>query len=574
MSGTESKETGAGNAAAEEHTELDKGKQPVVAGADEEVADVPDSDNDDQDEDDADAQDKGEGEGAAGSSGKKKKKSKRKKVKAALTGKPDDQMAQVKSVLDKLPQHDLQDLISRNPALLKDYNGDSAKAAEAFKKLSLNEVMTGLALSGKNAKDMASYKFWKTQPVPRFDEEMPKDFKEGPLKVQTVDDVPKEPPKLGIEGFEWVTMDLTNDDEIKEVYQLLNGHYVEDDESMFRFNYGTAILKWALMSPGWSAEWHVGIRDCRLSTKKPLVAFISAVPVNLRVRNNIIRTSEVNFLCVHKKLRNKRLTPILIKEVTRRSNLQEIWQGVYTAGIVLPKPVSTCRYYHRALDWKKLYDIGFSPLPPNSKPEWQIRKYTLPEKTTTKGLREMTKKDVPAVHKLMKKYVNRFDMAPEWDEDEVAHWLLQPRGEGDEQVVWSYVVEDEDHRITDFFSFYNLESTVINNPRHKVVRVAYLFYYGTEVGLAAPFNKAATKERLNELVHDALILAKRARFDVFNALSLMDNTLFLEQQKFGPGDGQLHYYLFNYRAKPITGGIDNQNKADEENLSGVGFVML
>lgn len=195
------------------------------------------------------------------------------------------------------------------------------------------------------------------------------------------------------------------------------------------------------MSPGWSPEWHVGIRDCRLPTKKPLVAFISAVPVNLRVRNNVIRTSEVNFLCVHKKLRNKRLTPILIKEVTRRSNLQEIWQGVYTAGIVLPKPVSTCRYYHRALDWKKLYDIGFSPLPPNSKPEWQIRKYTLPEKTSTKGLREMTKKDVPAVHKLMKNYVNRFDMAPEWDEGEVAHWLLQPRGEGDEQVVWSYVVE-------------------------------------------------------------------------------------------------------------------------------------
>lgn len=242
MSGTESKEAGAGNAAAEKETGIDKGKQPAVAGADDEVADVPD--DDDQEEDDADDQGKGEGEGAAGSSGKKKKKSKRKKVKAALTGKPDDQMAQVKSVLDKLPQHDLQDLISRNPALLKDYNGDSAKAAEAFKKLSLDEVMTGLALSGKNAKDMASYKFWKTQPVPRFDEEMPKDFKEGPLKVQTVDDVPKEAPKLGIEGFEWVTMDLTNDEEIKEVYQLLNGHYVEDDESMFRFNYGTAILKW------------------------------------------------------------------------------------------------------------------------------------------------------------------------------------------------------------------------------------------------------------------------------------------------------------------------------------------
>jgi glycylpeptide N-tetradecanoyltransferase len=250
MSGTESKEAGAGIVRADNATELDKGKQPAAAGADEvEGVDVPDDDNDNdndvQGDDDADdAPGNVEVEGATGSSGKKKKKSKRKKVKAALTGKPDDPMAQVKSVLDKLPQHDLQDLISRNPALLKDYNGDSAKVAEAFKKLSLDEVMTGLALSGKNAKDMASYKFWKTQPVPRFDEEMPKDFEEGPLKVQSVDDVPKEAPKLGIEGFEWVTMDLTKDEEIKEVYQLLNGHYVEDDESMFRFNYGTAILKW------------------------------------------------------------------------------------------------------------------------------------------------------------------------------------------------------------------------------------------------------------------------------------------------------------------------------------------
>lgn len=30
---------------------------------------------------------------------------------------------------------------------------------------------------------------------------------------------------------------------------------------------------------------------------------------------------EINFLCVHKKLRDKRLAPLLIKEITRRVNL-------------------------------------------------------------------------------------------------------------------------------------------------------------------------------------------------------------------------------------------------------------
>lgn len=70
------------------------------------------------------------------------------------------------------------------------------------------------------------------------------------------------------------------------------------------------------------------------------------------------------------------------------------------------------------------------------------------------------------------------------------------------------------------------------------------------------------------------MLAKKNKFDVFNALSLADNTLFLENQKFGPGDGSLHYYLFNYRANPIAGGVDRKNAADEDHMSGVGLVMM
>lgn len=143
--------------------------------------------------------------------------------------------------------------------------------------------------------------------------------------------------------------------------------------------------------------------------------------------------------------------------------------------------------------------------------------------------------------------------------------------------------QDESNNITDFFSFYALESSVIKNTAHKVVRAAYLFYYATETGLAPPsatgpptagVDKKALKARLNALMGDALVLAKRFHFDVFNALSLMDNALFLEQQKFGPGDGQLHYYLFNYLARPIAGGVDKKNQIDEDSLSGVGFVML
>jgi glycylpeptide N-tetradecanoyltransferase len=516
----------------------------------------------------------GAGEGSAPAK-KKKKKSKRKKLKEAITGKSGDQEQDLKKAIGGLNPQQLKELMALNPALAEEVahasgsaNPTPDQAADMLKKMSLQQIMTGLAAGGKNAKDMGSYKFWQTQPVPKFGEDNVKE--EGPLKIQTVDEIPAEPAAL-VPGFEWVTMDLNDEGEMKEVYELLNGHYVEDDEAMFRFNYSPAILRWAMMSPGWQKRYHVGVRAIQ---SRKLVAFISAIPVHLRVREKTVTCSEVNFLCVHKKLRGKRLTPVLIKEITRISNRDGIWQGLFTAGIVLPKPISTCRYYHRAINWQKLYECGFSPLPPNSKPAYQVRKYALPDATSTKGLRPVKEEDLEQVLSLMKRYNAKYDMAPDFSMEEAHHWFIPKVGPGMEQVLWTYVVEDENKKITDFFSFFSVESSVINNAKHEIVRVAYLFYYGTEVALEKPGDRAAHKTRLNELIHDALIVAKLAKFDVLNALSLMDNGLFLEQQKFGGGDGQLHYYLFNYRANPIAGGVDAKNRLDEERLSGIGMIML
>jgi glycylpeptide N-tetradecanoyltransferase len=107
-----------------------------------------------------------------------------------------------------------------------------------------------------------------------------------------------------------------------------------------------------------------------------------------------------------------------------------------------------------------------------------------------------------------------------------------------------------------------------------MIRAAYLFYYATEAAFSSPYDKGLLKKRLNELVKDAMIIAKKENFDVFNALTLLDNPLFLEEQKFGPGDGLLHYYLYNYRAAPIPGGLNAKNQADEKHTGGVGVVML
>ncbi|KAF1964824.1 glycylpeptide N-tetradecanoyltransferase [Bimuria novae-zelandiae CBS 107.79] len=515
-------------------------------------------------------------EGATDATDKKKKKSRKRKIKNALTGTGKGKAPELPASTDApagqhLSKEQLNQLLEMNPALKNQLLATKGNQSieDMLRKLSMNEMLTGLAPQGKNVKDMASHQFWKTQPVPSFDEMLEKDkIVDGPIKEIDQTKVSKEPSEM-YPGFKWVTMNLEDEKELDEVYHLLSEHYVEDNEAMFRFRYSPSFLNWALKAPGWKKEWHVGVRA---EKSGKLLAFISGIPMRLRVRDRVLNTSEINFLCVHKKLRSKRLAPVLIKEITRRCYVEGVFQAVYTVGSLLPTPVSTCRYYHRAIEWEKLHDVGFSPLPPNSTKQRQMVRYMLPQNTIQPGVRALEPKDTEAVLDLLQRYLKRMDMAQEFNKEEFEHWFFNQKG-AKEQVIWAYVVEDPDtKKITDFFSFYNLESTVIGHKKHSLIKAAYLFYYATEKAFSD--NKTVLKPRLNELIKDALILAKQADFDVFNALTLLDNPLFLEDQKFGAGDGNLHYYLYNYRAAPLGGGIDANNRPSTRTMGGVGLVML
>lgn len=103
------------------------------------------------------------------------------------------------------------------------------------------------------------------------------------------------------------------------------------------------------------SDWHAGVRVIKSGL---LVGFISAIPGHVKIYDKCEAIVEINFLCVHKKLRSKRVAPVLIREITRRVNLTGVFQAVYTAGVVLPKPVATCRYWHRSLNPKKLIEVS------------------------------------------------------------------------------------------------------------------------------------------------------------------------------------------------------------------------
>ena len=160
-----------------------------------------------------------------------------------------------------------------------------------------------------------------------------------------------------------------------------------------------------------------------------------------------------------------------------------------------------------------------------------VKIYKLPAESSIVGLRPMEKKDVPVVTKKLNKFLDQFALHIQFNEAEVAHFLL-PR----EWVIESFVVEDpETDEITDFVSFYSLPSSILKHETHKILNVAYSYYYFTG------------KHSLTDLTKDALVMAKNKGYDVFNALDIMHNSEYLEDLKFGVGDGNLHYYFYNWR---------------------------
>lgn len=400
--------------------------------------------------------------------------------------------------------------------------GDSSASASA-------------SASSSTSSTHRQYAFWSTQPVPQFEasteEDADQQLRGGPIERKEVSQVSIEPLTL-LDMFEWSDVDVTNDAQLEEVYKLLNMNYVEDGDSMFRFDYSQAFLRWALMPPGWDPSWHVGVR---VKNSRKLVAFITAVPAFISVYKQPERMVEINFLCVHKKLRSKRLAPVLIQEITRRVNLKNIWQAVYTAGTLLPRPVTSCRYYHRSLNPKKLIEVGFSRIAPRMTMARTIRLYALKPETSVPGLRTMTPADVPVATKLLADYNEQFNLHFDFNEEDLAHWLLPRDG-----VIYSYVVEDpESHDITDLCSFYALPSSVIRHPTHKTLNAAYSFC------------NATSKTSLESLIRDAMILARNHGFDVFNALDLAHNNELFDTLRFHIGDGELHYYLYNWKCQPV-----------------------
>ena len=84
---------------------------------------------------------------------------------------------------------------------------------------------------------------------------------EGPIVPQKPKEEIREQPYNMPAGFEWSILDVKDQAQRIELYNLLANNYVEDDDALFRFDYSQEFLLWAVTPPGYHKELLFGVRS-------------------------------------------------------------------------------------------------------------------------------------------------------------------------------------------------------------------------------------------------------------------------------------------------------------------------
>lgn len=355
------------------------------------------------------------------------------------------------------------------------------------------------------------FKFWNTQPVVKIGEKVTQLGEISEVDVTTVRKTAVALPK----NFNWV------DVEMQEVEGFLNKYCFEDIKSKVREQYSVDYLNWKLTDP-----------DLRFGVKvnNVLVAFIGGSPRKLVIDKDTVDTVDVCLMCIHPKMRCKRMTTTLIKELTRRAQLKGYSQGYYNTARYLPTPFCTTKLYNRPINVSKLVDVGFLKPVGAVKYEDLERTFKVPKRTANR-LVELDESRIDTAYELYNQYTSKYSVYQVLTKEEFVSRFINP-------AVSTYLVmsEEEKGKVIDMISYYKSTSTVINNDEVNKINTAYMYFY------------TSTEETAYRLVSDLIVLARDENIDVLYALDNLENNCILKELKFEGGlNIDIHHYLYNWR---------------------------
>lgn len=392
---------------------------------------------------------------------------------------------------------------------------------------------------------MDKSRFWATQPVgiaSGLHNSRPGQI----CSSQTVKDVDKNLTTLP-PGLQWRNILPHDSTMIKQIIQFLEQNYVTDSEETIRLGYSEEFMKYFLsdaLKDAYPVPWSVAIVDKNAESadySEDVVGFISAVPRTvLLTRSDTREIAEVNFLCVREDDRGRKLTPLLIKEITRRVNLAGIFTAIFTSGTRLPQnPFCSVRYYHKFLDVDKLNQVGFTNFPEEHVAEAKklyqhknVKPRIGPNMTRFHVLRGMTESDIPLAAKLFESERMLFSVVEIIDETKLQNMQQNPD-------LQCFIVEEVDvigkkRTMVGFVSVFT-SVLITKNTQNKWDNKLTNCYIHYICGVVSP------------IINRLFTLLRKQGCSLVSCTTNAQNMAMIQQESMTPGTGELYYYMYNYR---------------------------
>lgn len=337
--------------------------------------------------------------------------------------------------------------------------------------------------------------FWKDQPVGRNIQDGVVDDSKNKSNVVT---------KLP-DGLYWDKID-----NIEKITSFLRKYYVEDISSSYRLSYSDDFIDFLLKYPLHKPEYSLG-----LFKDNKMVGYILGREHLVSIQGKNTKMLSVNFLCLNKKHRCMNLAPLLIEELRRIANQNNIFQAVFTSERNYGFSFCSANYFHYPLNIENLIAVELL-----SKDHKKTKPLALDDET-----RIATQQDLQSVYQLYKQMVEKSTIFEIFDEDSFVY-TFQNRAD----VIRTVYNEKRN----EFASFYIVNTYCIE--KNAEIKRAYLYYWAGS----------------SQIILDTLCIAIYLGIDMFDLVNISGNNKIIKELGFSEGTGSLKYHFFNYEKTPIS----------------------
>lgn len=390
------------------------------------------------------------------------------------------------------------------------------------------EDVSNFVLDYPKTKDEAKtwdYKYWSKRSIPKLGEaQATVNIIDQDLKSKLVTQVKMFSP------YSWIEIDLSNDKQVDDICTFLNKNYKLDKGDNFRLYYTKEYIRWSL---GPKCKM-IGIH-CN-----GIIGGIIAASIKIcKIFEKGLQVADINYLCIHPKLRGKGLAQMFIDEITRNMCNDNIVVGSFTTQRYIPTPICKTEFYHRPLNYEKLYNANFIRLESNISLDKGVSTFMIQYKHKHKVVR-MGADHYDEVYELLCKYQDKYNFYQEYSREEFEHYFKNSN------IVSSYVILNDSGDILDFYSYYKLPYYVVGSEKgNKVagyINAVYMHMY--------------TSSSVTQLTifKSAVLCAYEEGNDVLNCTDIMENIdiLFDNFSKFCKGGGYLYYNFYNLTCPQVS----------------------